>query len=580
MYVHSPLISVWSRDHNPDRSAVASVESPMLQAIYNGMLDDGLIEPLSPTCTTGNCTFEAFNSLGFCSECCDVRPIVERDCQNNSVVATCPYSDCGANDTVTSCTYRFPGGVDIIFNNTEPLKLMEVFTMPLNTTFPSNIATCDINGLGNAVASFGLMEVEPNVNIGLKQAQFCALFPCVQRHRTNVLSGVPSSTIVSSWRESGDNAYVGDPAKGAGQIEIWNDNSKGSPDLSQKLRARSTPTPSSLPRIIKPEGGIPDQPNGSTVVNIGFNYSLNYPAVVADPSLAQGLFNNVSSLFSRPLNLSNDDVQVAYLQPRNTLSDANYITTLATIYFPTSAISRLRRLLQLQSSDSSQPSTSDPASQSLQSMIQYSYTQVPWGDNSADISNSYLISQKRFFALNVWFADAFTGTVSQSYDLFRGVYSLDQITASSDLMSVIYSHGNITMTMDNLATSMSNYIRSSSGIDNAMEGSAYNMETFVHVRWVWLSLLVICVLGTLCFLLCAIVNTKRHGSGIAWKSSALAAMFHGLDEAKSGKSLTGRPGQIRCVSEMENLARSIHVRLAEDVNGNVKLRRQPDEVDR
>lgn len=539
----------------------------MLQAIYNGMLENGEIEPLSPTCPTGNCTFDPFDSLGFCSECCDISADIEQICHSNG-------------DT-KNCTYRFPGNVEIFFNSVKPLKLMEVFSMPVNTTFPTDIGTCNVNPLGNAAASFGLAEVEPSDELVLKKAQFCALFPCVQRHNSSVHFGVVSSTVLSSWRNSSDNTYIGDPTIGAGQIEIWNNRPNISPSPIHKLVARSTVSPTALPRIIQPDSGVHDEPSGSTSVSIGFNYRLNYPSVVSDQTLVDGLLKNVSILLCEPLNLSESEVQVAILTPINTLSVLGYITTQAVVYFPTSAIPRLRRLLLQQSSNSSQPINSDPATQSLLSMIQYSYTQIPMANNASDNSSSYLVSQKRLFALNAWFADAFAGTVSQSYDLFRGIYSLDQIAASYDLMSVIYNHGNITATMANLATSMSNYVRDNGGAGTAVKGTALNMETYVHVRWEWLTLLVVCVLGTLCFLICAMISTKKHGAGIAWKSSALAALFHGLDERKSeaSTSISQTTGQKRCVSGMESVARSIRVKLIEDADGIVKLRREVRELD-
>ena len=412
-------------------SLVASVETPMLQAIYSGILDEGETQLLDPYCATGNCTFDDFESLGFCSECCDVASSVQRQCED-------------ASDSTVTCSYAFPGNTEVLFNNSKPLKLMDVFSIPVNLSVRS---ICAIEPLGNSVAAIGLAEVEPAVDITLKRASICALFPCVQRHSMNVISGVSSSAVLETWRNSSDNMYVGDPSMDTAAIVIWDSVAE---EIQAPTRAVQARTPASaLPRIIQPQDGAPQQPADTTLIQIGFNDRLNYGTVATDPSLVNQIFTNMSALLAAPLSLPTDEVVVQCIQPKDTLAQLGYITTVALIFYPTGAISDLRLLLLNQSS-SDTTSAADSATQSLLSTLDYSVSQVPANNTVTPPTNtsSFIMSQKRFFALNAWFATALTGTVSQSYDLFRGsVDQLDQITASSDLTSAIHSHGNITKTM-------------------------------------------------------------------------------------------------------------------------------------
>ena len=123
---------------------------------------------------------------------------------------------------------------------------------------------------------------------------------------------------------------------------------------------------------------------------------------------------------------------------------------------------------------------------------------------------------------------------------------------------------------------MSNYIRSKSDAQQAIEGAALGLETYVHVRWSWLSLLVACVSMAFSFLVCAIFSTKKQRAGLAWKSSVLALLFHGLEESEDvsqDQFQTQTTGAaMRLVAEMEYEAQSQLVRLAEGADGTLKLR--------
>ena len=60
-----------------------------------------------------------------------------------------------------------------------------------------------------------------------------------------------------------------------------------------------------------------------------------------------------------------------------------------------------------------------------------------------------------------------------------------------------------------------------------MIGPAWGMQTFVRIRWVWISAPAFLLLATLAFVVGTIVKSSRQQVEI-WKTSALAMLLHGL----------------------------------------------------
>jgi hypothetical protein len=165
------------------------------------------------------------------------------------------------------------------------------------------------------------------------------------------------------------------------------------------------------------------------------------------------------------------------------------------------------------------------------------------------------------------------------------------VIASSDLLLVMYNNGhNISTSIDNLAMSMSNYIRSTGTGDagspsttfsnndisstnnmsstnntsNMAKGTALAMETYVRVRWAWLTLPVMCVISALFLVVSVILETKKQDA-MVWKSSVLAYLFHGLEK-------TSVEGTIRTeISEMADTAKKVKVRIGRDAEGTWRL---------
>ena len=127
-----------------------------------------------------------------------------------------------------------------------------------------------------------------------------------------------------------------------------------------------------------------------------------------------------------------------------------------------------------------------------------------------------------------------------------------------------YTNG-LEMAMSDLATSMTVAFRSFNGAV-PVKGRAFTFESYVHVRWGWITLPVLVVLLTTVFLVAAVVRTRQSRTKL-WKSSALAMLFHGLDHETRDRFT--RPASL---AFQKKEARGIMVRLDEGVDGESMLR--------
>ena len=97
--------------------------------------------------------------------------------------------------------------------------------------------------------------------------------------------------------------------------------------------------------MITPQGGVPDAPDNSTLIQIGFTYGLNYQFVVSSSTAVAQIFSYLPSGVTDALDTPKKDMVMQYLQPYNTLSSLNYITTLAMAYIPSEDVNTLSLLL-------------------------------------------------------------------------------------------------------------------------------------------------------------------------------------------------------------------------------------------
>ncbi|KAK7736443.1 hypothetical protein SLS63_003421 [Diaporthe eres] len=121
------------------------------------------------------------------------------------------------------------------------------------------------------------------------------------------------------------------------------------------------------------------------------------------------------------------------------------------------------------------------------------------------------------------------------------------------------------MLMNDLSVSLTVAFRSLWGAE-AVNGTAFTNESFVYVRWGFITPLILSVALTAGFLAQAIYRSWRCGAKL-WKSSVLAVLFHGLeDDVRERFVDVGEFGLQRLI------ARDVKVRLDEDVAAGGLLR--------
>ena len=88
-----------------------------------------------------------------------------------------------------------------------------------------------------------------------------------------------------------------------------------------------------------------------------------------------------------------------------------------------------------------------------------------------------------------------------------------------------------------------------------VHGIAHTKEIYIHVRWSWTILPAATVLVTSMLLILAILVNMKHP---LLKSSALALLFHGLDDDFAGIHLD----QLETAEKIEHAAKAMRVHLA------------------
>ncbi|KAI9890983.1 MAG: hypothetical protein M1814_003484 [Vezdaea aestivalis] len=160
-----------------------------------------------------------------------------------------------------------------------------------------------------------------------------------------------------------------------------------------------------------------------------------------------------------------------------------------------------------------------------------------------------------------------------------------EATSTNDAMAILYSGGvtnftHIDRVLGAMADSMTAAIRLTGRVDSdspvygrgqgKVEGQVMLADTCIDVRWGWIALPAAVALLTLLLLIPAVVLGRAARSQPAWKSSALAVLFHGLDDTAELAS----KAPLLTAAEMEKEARGLWVRLSDETGGALRLKTQ------
>ena len=159
----------------------------------------------------------------------------------------------------------------------------------------------------------------------------------------------------------------------------------------------------------------------------------------------------------------------------------------------------------------------------------YSFNSVPSTLNSAS-NPPYTITKSTFDAYSSYVSSIINGSVFSTSDGYS--YSSDSAEAIWVYLSDLDSW------IQRVATSITNHIRSvgfsallSSEVSPEIQsynGTVYEAEAFIYVRWVWFSFPAGMVLLSLLYLLASMVHASRSGTHI-WKSNPLPLALTEVD---------------------------------------------------
>lgn len=140
-----------------------------------------------------------------------------------------------------------------------------------------------------------------------------------------------------------------------------------------------------------------------------------------------------------------------------------------------------------------------------------------------------------------------------------------ELDISFKIISAFNASSNISVTMENIAITLTNFVRDSSNL--TVVGQVGHPQVFVNVIWIWLVLPTFIVMASIVFLTLAMYETKRQGACV-WRTSEIALLFHGR------KIFDEELQALQQVSEMEQVASKIRVKMTKISTGEWLLHRE------
>ena len=167
----------------------------------------------------------------------------------------------------------------------------------------------------------------------------------------------------------------------------------------------------------------------------------------------------------------------------------------------------------------------------------------------------------RFFADQNYSIGASDSADTMSYlselfttDLFS--QGFDSESSGPGISYALFKSNNISATMNNVASSMTDYIRYAQNTTNVY-GEAFESQTYIVVHWQWLIMPLSLVVCTIILLAASITYNRRRGA-LLWKSSTLPLLFYGLKDWHSDDLGHGD------LANMEQSAKILRGRLNKD----------------
>src|SRR2546423_6462138 len=144
----------------------------MMAAIHAGILDSANVPILAPSCTSGNCTWDRFATLAFCSRCADV---------TGDLTEYCPPGAPSCGNTNSSSVHQFKLSGGFLFTDV----LIHPPWITVNSSI-DRIAAANDDGFvvaGIKDPMFAFARLRTNLT---NDATACAIYPCLRTYDVSV----------------------------------------------------------------------------------------------------------------------------------------------------------------------------------------------------------------------------------------------------------------------------------------------------------------------------------------------------------------------------------------------------------
>ena len=163
-----------SRAYEPSPSNLTGFNAPLLWTVYSALLGGEDQSPqVSVQCRSGNCTFNEYDTLGFCSNCVSASPYVNTTFYNSTeeLFLTNPEYDQYITYNSLHLNATLSGSVQGQLGLSHPQK-----TLAMNVASGLQwVKFSDIAGNGSTALSFEMDRRDPNV--GYSWGDFPVTFP-------------------------------------------------------------------------------------------------------------------------------------------------------------------------------------------------------------------------------------------------------------------------------------------------------------------------------------------------------------------------------------------------------------------
>jgi len=317
------------------------------------------------------------------------------------------------------------------------------------------------------------------------------------------------------------------------------------------------------------------------VQNVGYSLpggaEVGFSVLFQEGNLVMGPEIVVTSVFpsdvsKQVLGLQDPLLSLAILQfpgVQRQIEDGNYYDTLPTthqcaIYFCVNTYNvtvqnsvAVTTVVSSWTSDAGTPTVGGALEPNAMEGTADAVLQLP-KDDVGENNNTYTIAAGTLANVQAWLNVTLQGSMNTSFsEVATPVWANDEVV-------VLNATNDWSFLMGALAKAMTTYIRDpqQSKMASNVYGTASRVETYIHVQWQWITLPTALVGMSILFLFGTMMkNESKHA--LAWKSSSLALLFHGLEGVRKN---TGEG-----MDQMREVARKTRVVLTRGGNGEWKL---------